>query len=315
MALNAVLTTDKSMEFVGNPIKFDASGSTPAVDIITYVFEPDDITPIAMSATSADYSYVNYGIRTPSLTVYSSSASNTCQLPYPLTINPHPDISFSGTFSLYHPVQFTDANGPYYTPDTINHAIFDFGDGSSTVSGAPTDIYTHSYSAVGSFNTFLTVYDTSGNNSYDSKIITMLAGSASDYEQNYISMCGPESRRFGDGKLINLTRFLPDYLQETDIFTLTKFFEDYLNTMYSGLCGYQIQQTQLNASASELTFITPSQNLSADPRISILEKIKRLADLHDPDLIDIEYIQFFAKYLGYNVEITRNEIGGFGPTI
>jgi hypothetical protein len=140
----------------------------------------------------------------------------------------------------------------------------------------------------------------------------MLAGSASDYEQNYISMCGPESRRFGDGKLINLTRFLPDYLQETDIFTLTKFFEDYLNTMYSGLCGYQIQQTQLNASASELTFITPSQNLSADPRISILEKIKRLADLHDPDLIDIEYIQFFAKYLGYNVEITRNEIGGFG---
>lgn len=44
-------------------------------------------------------------------------------------------------------------------------------------------------------------------------------------------------------------------------------------------------------------------------KISILEKIYRLTELHDPDLIDIEYIQFFAKNLGYDVNINRAEIG------
>jgi hypothetical protein len=128
----------------------------------------------------------------------------------------------------------------------------------------------------------------------------------------YISLCGPDNRRFGTCKSINLTNFLSDYLQETDVYDLVKFFEDFLNTMYSGLCGFQTVETKINTSASTLAFNTPSQNLSVDPRISILEKIKRLTDLHDPDLIDIEYIQFFAKYLGYNVEISRGEIGGFG---
>ena len=42
-------------------------------------------------------------------------------------------------------------------------------------------------------------------------------------------------------------------------------------------------------------------------RISILEKIKRLGELHDPDLIDIEYIQYFANYLGYDVTYTRDD--------
>jgi hypothetical protein len=310
MSITAVLTTNKRMEFVGNPIRFDASGSTG--DIITYVYDFDDVYPITTSATSADYSYVYYGERTPSLTVFSTSASNSSQLPYPIVINPHPYISLNGNLAIYSPIQFTDSSSPYYVPDTIDQATFDFGDGSPVVSGAPFDIFTHTYSAVGNFNATLAVYDISGNSSYDSRIITIFGGSAYSYEQDYISLCGPELRRFGECKSINLTRFLPDYLQETDVFTLTEFFENYLNEMYSGLCGFQMQQTQINASATKLTFSASTQNLSTDPRISILEKIKRLADLHDPDLIDIDYIQFFAKYLGYNVEISRNEIGGFG---
>lgn len=45
--------------------------------------------------------------------------------------------------------------------------------------------------------------------------------------------------------------------------------------------------------------------------ISILEKIRRLTELHDPDLIDIDYIQYFLNYLGYNVNINRETLGLF----
>ena len=46
-----------------------------------------------------------------------------------------------------------------------------------------------------------------------------------------------------------------------------------------------------------------------EERMSVLEKVYRLTELHDPDLIDINYIQFFAKNLGYNVNINRVQIG------
>ena len=42
--------------------------------------------------------------------------------------------------------------------------------------------------------------------------------------------------------------------------------------------------------------------------ISIIEKINRLTELHDPDLINLDYIQFFANYLGYDVDINRDEL-------
>lgn len=43
--------------------------------------------------------------------------------------------------------------------------------------------------------------------------------------------------------------------------------------------------------------------------ISILEKIKRLTELHDPDLIDMDYIQYFANYMGYKVKVDRDNFG------
>ena len=42
-------------------------------------------------------------------------------------------------------------------------------------------------------------------------------------------------------------------------------------------------------------------------RISILEKINRIRDLNDPDLIDIKYIQYLAKNLGYNIGVNRGQ--------
>ncbi len=55
-------------------------------------------------------------------------------------------------------------------------------------------------------------------------------------------------------------------------------------------------------SVSDRNFIEGKQ------KISILEKIKRVCELHDPDLIDLEYIQFFANYLGYKVDVSVEDL-------
>ena len=312
--MNAFFTVNKDTEFVGNPIRFDASGSTGPIDNYVWDFDNGAVSILPTSAASADHAYQNYGNRLPSLTVWNSSASDTYTMPLGLTINPHPHISISGAPVLSSTLQFTDASGPYYftSEETEVQLIFNYGDGSPSVSGDTTDIFPHQFSAAGNYLITLTATDVYGDTSVDTRTISILVNNTCNEKPDYINLCGPDNRRFGPCKSINLTNFLSDYLQETDVYYLVQFFENFLNTMYSGLCGFQTIQTQINTSASELTFTTPTQNMSADPRISILEKIKRLVDLHDPDLIDIEYIQFFAKYLGYNVEISRGEIGGFG---
>lgn len=113
---------------------------------------------------------------------------------------------------------------------------------------------------------------------------------------SYITLCGPRypSVRFEDNKEINLTKFLPNSLQEEEIFEVVEAFQEFLNEMY----GEYIYTT----SALDI-------EVSARTKLSVLEKINRLAELHDPEYIDPEYIQFFANYLGYSVDITRGELG------
>jgi len=79
-------------------------------------------------------------------------------------------------------------------------------------------------------------------------------------------------------------------------------------------------------SATELNYIKIAEpgNLSAmnvliytgtsgsNTKMSILEKVYRLTELHDPDLIDLEYIQYFANNLGYNVDVNRGQFGAGG---
>jgi hypothetical protein len=43
----------------------------------------------------------------------------------------------------------------------------------------------------------------------------------------------------------------------------------------------------------------------------ILRKIEKIRDFNDPDLIDINYINFFANKMGYNVNISRGTLGLF----
>lgn len=110
-----------------------------------------------------------------------------------------------------------------------------------------------------------------------------------------LSACGPsEPYRFDDNKEIDLVSLLPSFLKESETNDLVQFFQDFLNTMYD--------EKIYTASATEF-------EIENRPKISILEKINRIKELHDPDYIDIEYIQYFANYLGYSVDVNRGELG------
>lgn len=111
----------------------------------------------------------------------------------------------------------------------------------------------------------------------------------------FISGCGPESPyRFDDNREIDLTSYLPNYLQNSELNDLVQFFEDFMNTLY-----HEKIYTQ---SATDY-------EVGNRPKISVLEKINRLADLQDPDFADIEYLQFFANNLGYSIDVSRGELG------
>jgi hypothetical protein len=112
---------------------------------------------------------------------------------------------------------------------------------------------------------------------------------------SYISGCGPaEPARFDSNKEIDLVSLLPSFLKESETNDLIQFFQDFLNTMYD--------EKIYTTSATEY-------EIENRQKISVLEKINRIKDLHDPDYIDIEYIQYFANYLGYNVDVNRGELG------
>jgi hypothetical protein len=168
--------------------------------------------------------------------------------------------------------------------------------------------------------------------------------SACKQEQEYIKLYGPDEIRYGECREINLTNFLPDYLDDTDVSRLLGVFEEYLNEMYEGRCGMTLDTSALPITAcdssacslsavdntyehltlsgggvSALTLSTPSFDpeeefvdnacVPVTNRISILEKIFRLTELFDPDLIPIELMQFYAQNLGYTVGLSRENVG------
>jgi hypothetical protein len=122
-------------------------------------------------------------------------------------------------------------------------------------------------------------------------ILSVVSGSC-------ITLCGPRdgTNRYYDSKELNLTEFLPNYLKEQEVYELTEFLQDFMNNLYDQYI-YTTSAIDLELSAREVN------------KISILEKINRLTELHDPNYIDPEYIQFFANNLGYNVDIQRGELG------
>jgi len=109
------------------------------------------------------------------------------------------------------------------------------------------------------------------------------------------------SRRNKINRYINLTNYIPQYYQESDTYYLIKTFEDYLNEMFTGDGGTTI----IIDDSGNITYTFEE----TDDTISVLEKSYRLRELHDPDLIDISNIQYFANYMGYNVNINKDQFG------
>src|SRR5271157_5495867 len=120
-----------------------------------------------------------------------------------------------------------------------------------------------------------------------------------------MSLLQSDERRFGAGRKISLANYVSDYLQQYSITDLVSFFEGTSNSLFSGEEGYLVTDTNISADCDQITYTINPQNLSASPTISILEKISRIADLHDPELIDINYIQLLADHFGYNVSINK----------
>lgn len=106
-------------------------------------------------------------------------------------------------------------------------------------------------------------------------------------ENNFIIGCE-------NGKKINLTNFLPQYLREnfdgseSEFFQFIEVFQNYLNTLYT--------------------------SVDEPCNISMLERIKRLQDLRSIDKIETTNIPHYADMLGYDVGINKSEIGLFNYT-
>ena len=86
-------------------------------------------------------------------------------------------------------------------------------------------------------------------------------------------------------------------MENSETGTFVEMFETFLNELY--YCKITDRENESTVSACYDV-----------PKISILEKINRLANLHDPDSIDIEYIQRLASYMGYDVSLQRVDIAG-----
>ena len=167
-------------------------------------------------------------------------------------------------------------------------------------------------------------------------------------KSNYITICGPDLLgRFGDGRQIDIVQFLPDYLRGAETEDFLILFQNFLNNMYDGLGGWQLSSTEIDVDQDwitsgnspsatalqnftyeisgvsaftdatsveqlKLNWPTNASYVTSAQKISILEKVSRLTELHDPDLIDLQYIQFYAANLGYDINISRNELGNSG---
>jgi len=192
----------------------------------------------------------------------------------------------------------------------------------------------------------ISAFDISGCMVTSQAIATINLGtiSACKLKVNYISLFGPEHIRWGDCRDINLVDMLPETLFNTDTEDYLKVYQDYLNEMYAGSCGYTLGASALNTCACEVsacllsavnnfyehqtylsggisanTLYTPTDDVEKvfltdfcqvpKTKISVLEKIYRITELFDSDLIPIELIQFYAQNLGYEVGLSRDNIG------
>lgn len=90
-------------------------------------------------------------------------------------------------------------------------------------------------------------------------------------------------------RLINMVNLLPTWFKDQEIYEFVNFFQSFLNLLYK-----QTDPDTLNT-----------------VNISNLKKIERLSTLHSPQYIDIELIQYLASFMGYDVDLSKGDLGLF----
>jgi hypothetical protein len=144
----------------------------------------------------------------------------------------------------------------------------------------------------------------------------------------------PTPLRTSADKTINLTNLLPVHLEYSETGEFLEFFETFLNELYDDFTENRDRNDlftvdsdgnksyfQVSADGDENPILVDpgfdgtssvplTSTIQPSPMISILEKAKRISDFHDPDLIDIEYIQRLANYLGYDINVHREAVDG-----
>lgn len=315
------------------------TGSFSYVTWYDFVF--GDGNTLYTSSTSITHQYTSPGIYSPYVIITTIPPSTTTTSAFPnVSINVSPLIAFNGVPNVGSALDFYDANGAYYLANTIISATWNFGDGYTSAASNTTTIFPHTYYSIGNYTVSLSAFDVSGNSGITSQTISILSNNNCKEKDNYITLCGPEMLgRYGNPRNLNLTDYLPNYLKDSETQELVQFFQDFLNNMYNDIGGWQVSSTNIPVSANPssvsvnssyningtnypteadnvelLDLSWPSNASASNPTISILEKVNRLTELHDPDLIDIDYIQFFAKNLGYNISVYRNEVGISGTS-
>jgi len=299
-----------NIKFAGNSVNISASveGYTSAYSLS---YGDGKYTNGSVFNGSTSHLYTTVGSKTVTLRVYDSSGIGYTSTDT-IYINPTPAIEVSGNPVAGTTLTIKDGSGPFYSQ--VSYVKFNMGDGTPTFSATPTSAISKLFSVAGAYTIGLSAYDVSGAVATDSYILRVFSSQPQDDNSFEITACGPDIIRFDGVRKIDLVTFLPDYLKLTEDADFIQFFEDFLNTLYDGVYGFNTTETEISTDVSSLTHTFPDESSTVDQKISILEKIHRLSDLHDPSVIDDAYIQFFARFMGYNIDITRPDIGGFFGT-
>ena len=97
------------------------------------------------------------------------------------------------------------------------------------------------------------------------------------------------------GEQVDILKFLPNHLIGTTTGLFLKAIQDYVNQMYE----YKKDPTSSKCSISESQY---------KDRVSLLGKIKGLAELHDAKQVDHEFIGRIADLLGFDFGISMSEM-------
>lgn len=149
--------------------------------------------------------------------------------------------------------------------------------------------------------------------------------------EDYVITYGLDELRYDKNRAIDIVSYLPDYIQQSETEIVLSTFETYLNTMFNDqknyiwnnsdvdtIASYSISGTDyLYYENSPLSAHTPANDVvelyisddicyDANYSISILDKINRLTDLLNPDLIPLDMIQNYTDNLGFVAGFNRD---------